>query len=106
MWRQNKKVIGPPSMLHATCAFVDYILLVCVALTAKLEAANKALTEERAARQVANQALHASQETSSAMTRDLQSVRALADVLKEELSAKSAALDESVDWECEAQIRL
>jgi hypothetical protein len=42
----------------------------------------------------------------SALTRDLQYARAFADVLKEELSAKSMTLDELVIQEREAQIRL
>jgi hypothetical protein len=54
MWRPIGKVIGPPSLLHTTHAFADHICHTCVALTAKLEAANKALAEERSARQVVN----------------------------------------------------
>jgi hypothetical protein len=33
-------------MLHATCVFADFIPLICVALGAKLEAAEKALDEK------------------------------------------------------------
>jgi hypothetical protein len=91
----------------------DFILLMCVALTAKLEAANKAFAEEKASRQVVDQA---SQESRYALNRDLQSVWASADILKEELeaahasattareelSSKSAALDDLVDQEREA----
>jgi hypothetical protein len=76
--------MGPPSLLDATCAFADFILPICVALTAKLEATNKALAEERASRQVADQALRASQESRSALAQDLQYVWASTDILKEE----------------------
>jgi Asp-tRNA(Asn)/Glu-tRNA(Gln) amidotransferase B subunit len=105
MWRPIRKVIGLPSLLQTT-SFVDRILHIHIALSAKLEAANKALAKERATRQVADQALQASQEMGSALTRDLQYARAFADVLKEELSAKSMTLDELVIQEREAQIRL
>jgi hypothetical protein len=78
----------------------------CVALSTKLEVANKALSKERATGQVADQALRASQEMGSALTRDLQSAQAYAIMLKEELSAKSVTLDELVIQEREGQIRL
>jgi hypothetical protein len=88
----------------------------CVALTAKLEAANKAFAEEKASRQVVDQAPRASQESHYALNRDLQFVWASTDILKEELeaarasattareelSSKSAALDDLVDREREA----
>jgi hypothetical protein len=106
MWRPIGKVMGSPSLFHATCSFADRILLMCVALSTKLEVANKALSKERATRQVADQALRASQETGSALTRDLQSAQAYAIMLKEELSAKSVTLDELVIQEREGQIRL
>jgi hypothetical protein len=106
MWRPIGKVMGSPSLFHATCSFADRILLMCVALSTKLEVANKALSKERATRQVADQALRASQETGSALTRDLQSAQAYAIMLKEELSAKSMTLDELVIQEREGQIRL
>jgi hypothetical protein len=67
-----------------------------------LEVAEKALAKERVARQVADQALQASQETGAALTRDLQSICASADAIKEELSAKLPTLDELVIWEHEA----
>jgi hypothetical protein len=75
-------------------------------LSAKPEVANKVLVTEKAARQVADQALWASQGTSTALTRDLQSARASTHILKEELSAKSATLVELVIREQEAQVRL
>jgi hypothetical protein len=40
--------------------FADFILHICVALTANLKAANKALAGEKASQQVANQALQTS----------------------------------------------
>jgi hypothetical protein len=43
-----------PSLLQATSSFAAYILLICVAMTAKLEVVNKALAKERAAPQVAD----------------------------------------------------
>jgi hypothetical protein len=68
IWRLIGKVIGPTaSILHATCIFVDFILHICVPSIAKMEAANKALAEERASRQVADQALQAAQESNSAL---------------------------------------
>jgi hypothetical protein len=39
------------SLLQTTCSFADCILRICVALSTKLEVANKALAKERAARQ-------------------------------------------------------
>jgi hypothetical protein len=50
MCRSIGKVTGPPSLLHATCSSANFILLTCIALTAKLEVAEKALVEERVAR--------------------------------------------------------
>jgi hypothetical protein len=55
---------------------------------------------------VANEALQASQEAGSALTRDLQYVRASADVLQDELFAKLATLDELVIQEREVQTKL
>jgi uncharacterized membrane protein YccC len=88
----------------------------CIALTARLEAANKALAKDQVSRQVSDQALQATQETNSALTRDLQVVRASTATLKEdleaargsaaaanqELSSKSAAFDELVLQERDA----
>jgi hypothetical protein len=50
MQRLNEKVTGPPSLLQDTCSFTDVLILILVALTARLEVAEKALSEERAAR--------------------------------------------------------
>jgi hypothetical protein len=60
----------------------------------------------RFARQVADQALQASKETCVALTWDLQSVCASVDANKQELSAKSATLDEVVMCEHEARAKL
>jgi hypothetical protein len=60
MWRLIGKVRGLPSLLQTTCSFVDHILHICVALSSKLEAANKALAKEKAARQVVDQDLWSS----------------------------------------------
>jgi hypothetical protein len=49
-----------PSLLQATSSFATYILLICVAMTAKVEVVNKTLAKERAAPQVVDQALQAS----------------------------------------------
>jgi hypothetical protein len=80
----------------------------CIALTVKLEATNKALSEEKASRQIADQELWAVQESNFALTPDLQVVWTSTATLKEdleavrvsstttnqELSSKSAAFDE------------
>jgi hypothetical protein len=82
MRRLNRKVIGPPSLLQDTCSFADVLIFVLVALTARLEAAEKALSEEtvaqlaanqplaeeKAAQQIIDQALRSSQETTAALT--------------------------------------
>jgi hypothetical protein len=57
MRRLNGKVISPPSLLQDTCSFADLLCLVFVALTAQLEEAEKALSEERVARLTADQSL-------------------------------------------------
>jgi hypothetical protein len=108
---------------NSSCNFVsfaDFILHICVALSANLEATKKALAEERASQQIAEHVFQADQESSFTLIRDLQSVRASTDTLKEELeaarasataakqelSSKSAALDELVVRDSEAHIRL
>jgi hypothetical protein len=53
---------------------LTYSSYLCVALTAKLEVANKALVEEKASRQIVDQALQVVQESNSALTRDLKVV--------------------------------
>jgi hypothetical protein len=106
MRRPIRKVVGSPSLLHATCSSADFILLTRVALTIELEAVKKALAEERTAQQVADQALQAPKEIGAAQTQDLQSVRALVDAIKEELSSKLVTLDEVVMCEREALARL
>jgi hypothetical protein len=81
-------------------------------LAATLEAANRALAEEKSSWQVADHA-QAAQESNSALTRDLQVVQASTATLKEdlkatqasaavanqELSLKSVAFDELAVWE-------
>jgi hypothetical protein len=51
------KVIDPPSLLQDTCSFADFFPFVCIALTVRLEAAEKALVEERIAELAADQPL-------------------------------------------------
>jgi hypothetical protein len=50
-------VTCPHSQLQDTCSSADFTLLTHIALTAKLEAAEKALVEERVARHIADQSL-------------------------------------------------
>jgi hypothetical protein len=57
IWRLNKKVTSPPSLLQDTCSLADFFIFVYVALTAKLEAAKKALADEKTARQLADRSL-------------------------------------------------
>jgi hypothetical protein len=83
-----------PHSFNSHCnlvSFIDFIVLIYVALIANLEAANKVLDEEKASWQVVDQALQASQESNSALNRDLQFVRVSTDTLKEELEAARAS---------------
>jgi hypothetical protein len=57
MKRLNRKVASPPSLLQDTCSFADLLILVLVALTVQLEAAEKSLSEERATRLATDQSL-------------------------------------------------
>jgi hypothetical protein len=57
MQRLIGKVTGPPSLLHDTCSSANSSIIVCVAMTARLEATEKALAEERAAWPVVDQSL-------------------------------------------------
>jgi hypothetical protein len=57
MQRLIEKVTDPPSLLLATHSFIYFFIFVYVALTAKLEAAEKVLADERAARLAADQSL-------------------------------------------------
>jgi hypothetical protein len=57
-----------PYVVFALSILFFYLL---VALIAKLEATKKVFAEERASRQVINQALQVSQESNSALTQDL-----------------------------------
>jgi hypothetical protein len=109
-WRMKRlieKVTSPPSPLQAAHSFTDFFAFVYVALTAKLEAVEKALANERAARlitdqsladvratrQAVDQSLQASQEANAALNRDLRSTQAFIIATREKLSSKSAALD-------------
>jgi hypothetical protein len=85
MRRSNGKVKSPPSLLQDIWSFADLLILVFVTLTARLEAAKKALseeratwlavdqslTEEKAAWQTSDQSLQASEESNAALHRDL-----------------------------------
>jgi hypothetical protein len=53
----DQEVTNPLSLLQDICSFVNFLILVLVALAARLEAAEKALSEERAARLATNQSL-------------------------------------------------
>jgi hypothetical protein len=120
MRRLIKKVTNPLSLLQDICSFADFLILVLVALVAHLEAAEKALSkeratqlvadqslaEEKAARQIADQALRSSQEANAALNQDLQLVQASVTSTMEKLSSKSSALDLAVIWEREAQRKL
>jgi exonuclease VII large subunit len=100
--------------------FADILILVFWALTARLEAAEKALSEERAAQlaaaqslaeekptwQITDQSSRSYQEANAALNWDLQSAQASITVTMEKLSSKSSALDLAVIWEREAQINL
>jgi hypothetical protein len=54
MQRLNGKVTSPPSLLQDICSFANFFIPVLVALTARLEPAEKALLKEGVARLVAN----------------------------------------------------
>jgi hypothetical protein len=49
MWRLIGKVRNPHSLLQDVCSFADCLILVLIALTARLEAVEKARSKERAA---------------------------------------------------------
>jgi hypothetical protein len=85
MQRLIMKVTCHPLLLQNTCSSTNFTRLTYIALTSKLEVAEKALVEERAARQiadqslaeervarlVANQSLQPSQKARAALTQDL-----------------------------------
>jgi hypothetical protein len=120
MQRLNGKVTSPPSLLQDICSFANFFIPVLVALTARLEPAEKALlkegvarlvanqslAEEKASWQIADQSLWVTQEASAALNWDLQSAKASIITTKERLSSKLAALDGMVIREREAQIKL
>jgi hypothetical protein len=119
MQRLNGKVTSPP-LLQDICSFANFFIPVLVALTARLEPAEKALlkegvarlvanqslAEEKAAWQIADQSLWVTQEASAALNWDLQLAKASIITTKERLSSKLAALDGMVIREREAQIKL
>jgi hypothetical protein len=47
MQRLSRKGTGPPSLLYDTCSFANSSTLLCVAMTARLEVAEKAHDEEK-----------------------------------------------------------
>jgi hypothetical protein len=57
MRRLNGKVTSPPSLLQDTYTFADFFIFIYVALIAKLEVAEKALANERAAHEIADRSL-------------------------------------------------
>jgi hypothetical protein len=91
-----------------------------VVLTARLEAAEKALSEEKAARlaadrslaeekvaqQIADQSRWSSEEAKAALMQGLLSAQASVTTITKKLAAKSSALDFTVIQECEAEIKL
>jgi hypothetical protein len=108
-------------------SFANSIMFVLVALTAELEGAKKALSEERTAlakekaarlivdlslaeekvvRQVVNQSLWTFEEAKDALTQDLLSFWASLTATMEKLAYKSSALDFAVVRECEVEIKL
>jgi hypothetical protein len=54
MQRLNGKVTSPLSLLQDICSFANFFIFIYVALTAKLEATEKALADERATRLIAD----------------------------------------------------
>jgi hypothetical protein len=71
-----RSMIGKVINLSSSIPYVVFALSILffyllVALIAKLEATKKVFAEERASRQVINQALQVSQESNSALTQDL-----------------------------------
>jgi hypothetical protein len=87
MWRAIGKVTNPPLLLQASDSiFTNLMISAIVALTARLEAAKKelseekvvrlaadwSLAEEKTAQQVVDQSLQASEEAKAALAQDLQ----------------------------------
>jgi hypothetical protein len=110
MRRLNRKVTSHLSLLQDTCSFADLLILVLVALNTRLEVAEKALSEEKAAWLAANQSLteekstwqiadqssRSYQEANVTLNQDLQSVQVSITVTMEKLSSESSALDLAV----------
>jgi hypothetical protein len=90
MWWLIGKVTNPPSLLQDICSFADFLILVLIALADRLEVAEKALSEERAAQLATDQSLdeekaarkivdrssRSYQEANASLNQDLQSVQA------------------------------
>jgi hypothetical protein len=57
MQRPTRKVTDPPSLLQAFGSFANFMISTLVALTALLEATEKELPEEKAARFAVDQSL-------------------------------------------------
>jgi hypothetical protein len=72
MQRLNGKVTSPPSLLQDTCSFANFFILVFVDLTARLEAVEKALSEERAAQLAIDQSLAEEKATQQIIDQSLQ----------------------------------
>jgi hypothetical protein len=126
MWRASrkqrpiKKVTDPPSLLQASSFFANFTISTLVALTAQLEAAEKALSEEKATRSAANrslaeakadrlivnQALRASEEAKVALAQDLHSAQASLTATTEKLISESSALDFAVIGKRKTEIKL
>jgi hypothetical protein len=116
MRRLNGKVTNPLSLLQDTCSFADFLILVLVDLAARLKAAEKALSkeratrlatdqflaEEKAVRQIVGQALRSSQEANATLNWVLQTAQSSINATMEKLSSKSSALDLVVIRESEA----
>jgi hypothetical protein len=68
--------------------------------------ANQSLAEERATWQIADQPLRASQEANFALNKDLLSTQASLTATQEKFSTKSSALDCIIIKECKAHIKL
>jgi hypothetical protein len=120
MWWLIGKVTNPLSLLQDICSFADFLILVLIALADRLEVAEKALSEERAAQLATNQSLdeekaarkivdrssRSYQVANASLNQDLQSVQAFIAATMEKLSSKSSAFDLTVIQEREPQINL
>jgi hypothetical protein len=120
MHRPIRKVADPPSLLQASGFLANFIISALVALTDQLEAAEKALSEEKAARlatdrsltkakaaqQLVDQARQTFEEAKAALAQDLLFTQASIIATVDKLVAKSSAMDFTVIWEREAELKL